>query len=422
MIRTFIFQVGILCALIFGALSGAARAQDSRLGATVEGLIAEARTMSPDLAASALSAEAALARAQGAGTLPDPTFRVQLKDIDRARGSIEPTRVNRIDYTVEQEFPLWGKRGLARSVASANAAQTIASRDQMALELVAAVKTAFGDYYAAHEAGVVTGDIKRTLELMAEVAQRRYEQGLGSQQDAIMASVEAAHLQTELLKREADQRRAAARINALLNRPIEAPLAPPETLPRLPPAESMDLRRLVGRLNDSNPILRAQDAAIEAASGTQALAKKSWYPDVALGLSVVDQNRRWQGYEAMVSVKIPINGTLRRAEISAATAELGAARNRRDAVAARAREQLESAFWNFDEAQRIATILHETHIPQTELALKSAVAGYQQNRVDLLTLLEAQRRAFQNRLDHLLYLVNQERAAAEIEKLLGGTL
>ncbi len=422
MIRTLILQIGLLCALLFGALPGTARAQDSTLGATAEGLIAEARTMSPDLAASALSAEAALARAQGAGTLPDPTFRVQLKDIDRARGSVEPTRVNRIDYTVEQEFPLWGKRGLTRSVASAHAAQSIAGRDQMALELVAAVKTAFGDYYAAHEAGVVTDDIKRTLELMAEVAQRRYEQGLGSQQDAIMANVEAAHLQTELLKREADQRRAAARINALLNRPTEAPLAPPETLPTLPPAETMDLQRLVGRLNDSSPILRAQDAAIEAASGTQALAKKSWYPDVALGLSVVDQNRRWQGYEAMVSVKIPINGTLRRAEISAATAELGAARNRRDAVAARAREQLESAFWNFDEAQRIATILHETHIPQTELALKSAVAGYQQNRVDLLTLLEAQRRAFQNRLEHLMYLVNQERAVAEIEKLLGGAL
>lgn len=413
----------VMCvsALVLWPVAGGA-AEPADLGATMDGLVAEARVMSPDLAASALSAEAALARAQGAGTLPDPTFRVQLKDIDRARGSVEPTRVNRIDYTVEQEFPLWGKRDLARSVASANAAQTVAGRDQMALELVAAVKTAFGDYYGAHEAGAITSDIKRTLELMAEVAQRRYEQGLGSQQDAIMASVEAAHLQTELLKREADRRRAAARLNALLNRPVEAPLARPETLPPLPPAQTMDLQSLVARLNDANPVLRAQNAAIEAASGTQALAKKSWYPDVTLGLSVVDQNRRWQGYEAMVSVKIPINGTLRRAEISAATAEVGAARNRRDALAARTREQLEAAFWNFDEAQRIATVLHETHIPQTELALKSAVAGYQQNRVDLLNLLEAQRRAFQNRLEHLTYLVNQQRAVAEIEKLLGGTL
>src|SRR5689334_13219901 len=97
-------------------LAASAEAQVALLGTDVDGLVAEARRLNPDLSVAALQAEAALARVQGAGTLPDPTFRLQLKDIDRARGSVEPTRVNRIDYTVEQEFPLWGKRGLARSV------------------------------------------------------------------------------------------------------------------------------------------------------------------------------------------------------------------------------------------------------------------------------------------------------------------
>lgn len=416
------FRIG-MCALVLALWPVAAgAAEPGNLGANLDGLVAEARAMSPDLAASALSAEAALSRAQGAGTLPDPTFRVQLKDVDRERGGVLPERVNRIDYTVEQEFPLWGKRDLARSVASASAAQTVASRDQVALELVAAVKIAFSDYYGATEAGRVAADIKQTLDLMAQVAQRRYEQGNGTQQDAILASVEAAHVQTEILRRDADQRRAAARLNALLNRPVNAPLAIPETLPALPAAEALNLQSLVTQLEAANPTLKAQDAAVTAASGTQALAKKSWYPDVTLGLSVVDQNRRWQGYEAMVSVKIPLNGTLRRAEISAATSELGAAQNRRTALAARAREQLEAAYWNFEEANKIAAVLHETHIPQTELALKSSITAYQQNRIDFLTLLEAQRRAFQNRLEHLMYLVNEQRAVAEIEKLVGGSL
>lgn len=413
----------IATALIVAVWPFAVQAEDTgRLGANVDGLIAEARALSPDLAASALSAEAALARAQGAGTLPDPTFRVQLKDIDRANGSIEPTRVNRIDYTVEQEFPLWGKRDLARAVASANAAQSVAGRDQVALALVAAVKSAYGDYYGAAESARITDDIKQTLDLMAQVAQRRYEQGTGTQQDAILAGVEAAHLQTEELRNETAQRRAAARLNALLNRPINAPLAAPETLPPIPSAGALNLEALAARLDTTNPSLKAQDAAISAASGTQSLARKSWYPDVAVGLSVVDQNRHWQGYEAMVSVKIPLNGTLRRAEISAATSELAAAQNRRAALAAQSRQQLEEAYWSFEESSRIAAILHQTHIPQTELALKSATAAYQQNRVDFLTLLEAQRRALQNRLEHVMYLVNQQRAVADIEKLVGGSL
>lgn len=411
------------CVLLLALTPGLAHsAAPPVLGANLDALVEAARAMSPELAASALRAEAALSRAQGAGTLPDPTFRVQLRDIDRAANSIEPTRVNRIDYTVEQEFPLWGKRDLARGVAAANAAQTVAGRDQTALDLVAAVKTAYSDYYGATEAGRVAVDIKQTLDLMAQVAQRRYEQGSGTQQDAILAGVEAAHVQTEILKRNADQRRAASRLNALLNRPVNAPLATPETLPALPSIDALNLQILVTRLESANPALKAQDAAVAAAQGTQSLAKKSWYPDVAVSLSVVDQNRRWQGYEAMVSVKIPLNGTLRRAEIGAATAELGASQSRRAAMAANARQQLEAAYWDFEEASQIAAVLHETHIPQTELALKSAIAAYQQNRIDFLTLLEAQRRAFQNRLEHLNYLVNEQRAVAEIEKLVGGNL
>lgn len=414
-----VIPLGLL--LVLSTLSPAS-AQESPLGADVNGLVAEARRLSPDLSAAALQAEAALARSQGAGTLPDPTFRLHLKDIDRARGSVEPTRVNRIDYTVEQEFPLWGKRDLARSVAGATAAQSVASRDLVAFDLVAAVKIAFGDYFGAYEASRITSEIKQTLDLTAKVAQQRYEQGLGTQQDAILANVEAAHLQTELLRRETDQRRAAARLNALLNRPSESTFAAPRGLPPTPAPENLALPALVARLEEANPTLKGQDAAVAAATSNQTLARKSWYPDVAIGLSVVDQNRRWQGYEAMVSVKIPLNGTLRRAEISAATSELAAARSRREALAARAREQLEAAYLDFDEASRIATILHETHIPQTELAMKSAAAAYQQNRIDFLTLLEAQRRALQNRLEHLTYLVNQNRALASIEKLVGGAL
>lgn len=396
-------------------------ADDPALGADVDGLVAQARTMSPDLAAAALSAEAALRRAEGAGTLPDPTFRVQLKDIDREPGGILPDRLNRIDYTVEQEFPLWGKRDLARSIAGAEAARIAADRDQAGLELVAAVKSAFADYYGAAEAVAVAEDIKRTLDLMADVAQRRYEQGSGTQQDAIMARVEAAHLQTDVVRRQADRARAMARINALLNRPIEAALAAPQALPALPAPETFSLSQLSARL-ESTPRLKALDATIASASGTQALAQKSWYPDVAVGLSVVDQNRRWQGYEAMVSVKIPLNGTLRRAEIGAATAELGAARNRRDALAAQARQELATAFRDFEEAAAIAQILHEHHIPQSDLAVESAVSGYQQSRIDFLTLLEAQRRAAQNKLEHVSTLVAQHRALAHIEKLVGGAL
>lgn len=416
----------ILCSALLGfsawSQAQTADSASASLGTNLETLVELVRAMSPELSAAALGAEAALARVDGAGTLPDPTFRVEFRDIDRKLGSPIPDRLNRIDYIVEQEFPLWGKRDLARSIAGATANQSFAERQNVELALLASVKTVFSEYFAAHQAGILTDNLKLTLGLLADVAERRYGQGLGSQQDAIMAKIELARLETGLTRRLAEKRRAAARLNALLNRPLSAPLAPPEALPPSPPEVDLDLGTLFARAQGSSPGLKAQDAAISAASGARTLVAKSWYPDVTLGLSAIDQARRLHGYEAMVSIKVPLNWTLRQAEARAAASELGAARSRREAVEAEIRGRLEAAFWSLREAMTVMTILHESHIPQQKLALESALAGYRENRLGLSVVLEAERHVLENELEHLSAAVDQQRYLAEIEKLVGGKL
>lgn len=324
--------------------------------------------------------------------------------------------------SVEQEFPLWGKRGLARDIASAHATQAGADRDRVRLELMAAVKQAFAEYYVANEGVHITADIRGTVTLAAEIARRRYEQALGSEQDAIALKVELAELDTARIHKEADLRRAAGRINALLNRPLNAPLASPVELRSVPSADALNLEDLVRRARDANPVLKGQDAAIAVASGTKSLAEKSWYPDVTLGASMMNQARQSPAYAGMVSLKIPFNAAQRRAETSAATSEIGAARNRRDAADADIRGTLEANFWSLKEAQDIAAILHGSHIPQADLSLKSALSGYGQNRAALTTVLDAERHVLQNQIEHLTALMDQQKAVAEIERLIGGSL
>jgi cobalt-zinc-cadmium efflux system outer membrane protein len=73
-------------------------------GATLDEVLAIARRLSPELAARALDTEAAQARVEIAGSLADPTLRITSDEIDRTRGP----RQNKMYFTVEQEFPLWG--------------------------------------------------------------------------------------------------------------------------------------------------------------------------------------------------------------------------------------------------------------------------------------------------------------------------
>ena len=310
-------SVRLTALLLLLSLSTARAADTSQLGSRLEPILEAAQAMNPSAAAAALSAEASLNKVGGAGTLPDPTFRAQYGEMNCMPGPVPMRSETCTQLSIEQEFPLWGKRGLAREVATAQASQAAADRDRVKLDIVAAAKQAFAEYYVAYESARITDDIRRTVGLTADVAQKRYEQALGTQQDAIALKVELAELDTATTRKEADKRRATARINALLNRPIGQPLAAPEELPSTPSYETLSLDKLLARAQQTNPAIKAQDAAIAMASGAKSLAEKSWYPDVTVGVSMMDQAHYAPAYAGMLSLKIPLNAAQRRAETRA---------------------------------------------------------------------------------------------------------
>src|SRR5437870_4458339 len=199
-------------------------------GATLEEVLVIARRLSPDLAARALDTEAAQARVAIAGSLADPTLRITSDEIDRTRGP----RQNKMLYTVEQDFPLWGKLDLRRDQASADVARSQADARVTEAELIEKVKVAFAQYYQADQAIRTTEDLHRVVHDMARVARDRYAQGRGAQQEVYKAEVEITRLPTEIVRLETRRRSAAARLNALLARPIDAPLARPARLRALP--------------------------------------------------------------------------------------------------------------------------------------------------------------------------------------------
>ena len=254
-------------------------------GATVEQVLAIARRLSPELAARALDTEAAQARVDIAGALADPMIRITADEIDRTSGP----RLGKMYYTVEQEFPLWGKRDLRRDQASADVARSQADARTTEAELVEKVKVAFAQYYQADQAIRTTEDLHLVVHDIARVARDRYAQGRGSQQEVYKTEVEITRLATELVRLEAMRRGASARLNALLARPIDAPLARPVKLRAMPSGASLAPAALMQRALAGNPSLAGGDAQIAAASAGKQLADKGWYPDVMLKAGAIDR-------------------------------------------------------------------------------------------------------------------------------------
>jgi hypothetical protein len=80
-------------------------------------------------------------------------------------------------YTVEQEFPLWGKRDLKRTQAGADVTRTQADARVTEAELIEKVKVAYAQYYQADQALRTTEDLHRVVHDIAQVARDRYAQG-----------------------------------------------------------------------------------------------------------------------------------------------------------------------------------------------------------------------------------------------------
>src|SRR5882757_4498554 len=200
---------------------------ESLPGANVEGLLVLVKNYNPNLAAAALDAEEAAAKVYPAGALDDPTV-----NLSRDEGFRQTM------LSVSQEFPLWGKRGLRRSVAEATARGARDRQSGVQRELEEQIKVAFAQYYVADKALTATHDIHTLLDNLSETVRARYAQGLATQSDAIRADLERTRINSEFFMLDRDRETAKAKINALIGRQIDAPLAQPTSLRNAPDANS----------------------------------------------------------------------------------------------------------------------------------------------------------------------------------------
>ena len=417
--------LGLLVAALI-SLTSTAGAQPVALGASVESLLDFARAHNPELAASRYEADAAAQRVQPAGALADPVLRVELEDINRSgsgsRIAQPPTRIGAAKYTLMQPLPAWGKRDLRRDVASADSDQAGARAKVTWTELAARIKTAYARYYLAAGTERLTLEIVDLNSRLEQIAQARYAGGLATQQDAIRAQVEETALRSELIALDSEKRQLRARLNALLARDGSAPLAEPLALRPLPALTVLDAPSIAQRARSANPSLQAEEARLRGAEKNRDLIRRNRYPDFLVGVSPTQTGSRISTWGVMFEMNIPLQQTTRRSQESEAEALISAARSRTETVANQLLGDLAENLAGVDAARRTEALTTTTLLPQSELSLRSALAAYENGRVDFTTLLEAQRQIRKARQERLKAQVEARLRLAEVERILGEDL
>ncbi len=415
-----------MCRVLLAALGGALMllgvaeaAPKGAPGATAAELIALARQLNPEVAAAALSAEAAVARITSAGALPDPTFRISADNLDQRDVSMNGTSVT---FRLMQEFPLWGKRDLRREMARFDATAAGYRRRGAEFELIARVKSVFAARYATYRAHALTQRTLDTVLTAASTLRDRYTQGGTTQEDVLRLEIEAEELGIEIQRLRGQETKTAAQLNALLNRHPNAPLAVPVALRPLPRERGMSVAVLVDRAIKLNPMIAEGEAKAASASVAQSLAERNRYPDVTLGIMTKQDRDGYAGTGVMGELRIPLQWGAKKAEIAAASAERAAAEQRLNTLKANLGAEVAGMLAEYRATLKSLEIMRGHHLAKSELVVRSVMSALESGQGDVLRVLDAIRRLRNIQLDILKVQVQLQATLAEIEKAIGGDL
>lgn len=395
-------------------------------GRTLPPLLQWARERNPEFASMRFEAEAARARVQPAQALPDPMLLTELRDVTReasGRGfTLDPAEVGSTRWQISQALPGWGKRERREGAALAAADEAGYRAEAAWNEVAVQIRSFWTQSWRYAQAYEVTRELRDLMRGVEETARRRYAAGLAAQPDVLRAQVELSALEGELAQMAADLHGQQARLNLMLGRDADARLAVPENLPALPQVDHVRHQQLIARLRERNPARLAETAKAEAAARSREVVRDNRYPDYRLGVGAIQMGNKVAEWELMLEVNIPLQQGTRRSQEREVNAMADAAQARRQAVENAALADLAHAVADYDAARRLETLATNSLAPQAEVAFQSALAAYENGRLDFATLLDAQRQLRQARLAKIKAHADAHLRLAEIEKAVGEAL
>ena len=379
-------------------------------GSDLADYLAYAALNNPGLEAAFNRWKATLERIPQVRSLPDPrfTYRYFVREVETRVGP------QRQSFGLAQRFPWFGKLELRGGIAleSANASRKRYEAEK--LKLFYRVQDAYFEYYYWSRAVDIARENRDLVKYFEQVAATRYKAAAGKHSDVIRAQVELGLLEDRLRTLLDLRGPIVARLNAALNRPVEAAIPIPAEIPR----EELDATDalVLQWLRQDNPELKALAYVMAGEEQSIALARKEYFPDVTLGVNYIDTHEALMAgtgdsgkdpVVAMVSVNLPIWYEKLRAGVREAQARHRAAARKKDDRASQLDAQVKFALYEVRDAQRKIDLYGNS-----EVSFRAGKAGF-------LDLIDTERILLDFQLSLERAAANRAQRMAELEMLVG---
>jgi len=360
---------------------------------SVDALVQQVLARNPSLAQMVAAWQAASARYPQVTSLEDPMFGATV-----APGSIGS---NNVDFAgrleISQKLPYPGKLKLRGDNALAEASAARLDVDDMRLQLTESARNAFYEYYLVARALAVNKETRQRLDEFRADAEALYKTPPRdrkiSLQDVVQARVEIGRQEERQLTLERMREVAVARINTLMHLPTNSPLPPPPKQLKLA-GPLADVEALQATARAERPDLQALADRIAAEQASLTLAQKEFYPDFEV---MAAYDAFWQppqqALQAQVGVRLnlPVRKARRYGAIAEAQAKIGQRQAELDKQIDQVNLQVQDAYAQVHESERIVRLYEKKVLPDAELNVKTARADYMTGQIPAISVIEAER-------------------------------
>ncbi len=372
----------------------------------------------PEIDAAGQRWRAAQTRPTQEGSLPDPMVNAAYHNESFDRLTQGSSEFAWLRFGVEQELPFPGKLSLKEEIAAREADREGALYRATVLDVTTRLRLAYSDYFLAFKSLEIVGKSKALLEQLEQTAEARYGVGDGLQQDVLRAQVELSTLAGRLTSLEQARQSRTAELNAVLNRPPFEPLGAPAGLEK--PSLPYSLDQLETLARERSPSLEAAQHVVARAESTLDLAKRQYYPDFVLRADYYNKAALLPEWEVGAGIRLPLYFWRKQAPaVQEAVAGVSEARASRQSAAQETLAKIKDFHAQASSAERLVEIYGDAVVPQAELSLSSALAGYKVGKVDFLTVLNSFTILNEYQLRYYEERANLEKAVAQLEHAAG---
>jgi cobalt-zinc-cadmium efflux system outer membrane protein len=387
--------------------------------ARLETIVRIALDRNRDVAENQSRARAAEARSQAASRLPDLELKYEQWGVPLSR----PYALDQADTLMlgaRQTFPAWGSLDARGRAATEDAGSALDSSRARRQEVAAQVRRTYATYYKADQELRLHLEHVGLTSRVLELARLNQRTGHGNLQDVLRLQLELTRLHTDVARIEREQRSSHALLNALMDRPPDAPLGPPEDLSVVP---TKDVAALERNLDSNRPEISAATRAIRRSEALlDGTRRSAQFPNIMVGVDywyMPTRTDMHHAYGAMVGINLPWLSGRRRAEereaMETVQAEQHALESTRNAV----RYELRDAAARLESARQSFTIIDQDLLSLAKRSLEATQAAYAAGQGDAGGLLDALRSYLQVRIERVRALAELASSQADLERAAG---